>query len=105
MGPRGFKELGEGILQRVAYTKDKLAAIPGVSLPIDSVGFSDFVVSFKDRTVCEINKALLAYGVIGGKDISGDFPGYKRSALYSVTEVHTKADLDRLIDALTAIMA
>ncbi|MDR0596584.1 MAG: aminomethyl-transferring glycine dehydrogenase subunit GcvPA [Clostridiales Family XIII bacterium] len=104
MGPQGFKELGTGILQRVAYTKDRLAQIPGVSLPIDSVGFSDFLVSFKGKSVAEVNKALLAFGVIGGKDVSGDFPEFGQSALYSVTEVHTKEDLDKLIDALTAIM-
>jgi glycine dehydrogenase subunit 1 len=105
MGPQGFLELGEGILERVAYAKEKLAAIPGIKLPVPSVGFSDFLVSFKGTSVKEVNDALLAYGVIGGKDIGQDFPMYKSTALYSVTEVHTKEDIDKLVSALGAIMA
>jgi glycine dehydrogenase subunit 1 len=105
MGPDGFRELGEGILERVAYTKDRLSKIPGIALPVASVGFSDFLVSFKGKSVKEVNQALLAHGVIGGKDIGADFPVYKNTALYSVTEVHTKADLDKLTSALAEIMS
>jgi glycine dehydrogenase subunit 1 len=107
MGPQGFKELGEGILQRVAYTKDKLSAIPGVSIALKGYSYSDFLVSFTGagKTVKDINKGLLAYGIIGGKDLSQEFPEYGQSALYSVTEVHTKEDLDKLIRALTDILS
>jgi len=107
MGPQGFKELGDGILQRVAYTKAALSKIKGVSIPLDSYTFSDFVVSFKGtkKTVAEINKALLRAGVIGGKDLSKDYPELGQSALYSVTEIHTKEDIDKLADALKKIVA
>lgn len=56
-------------------------------------------------TVKEINKALLEYDIIGGKDMSEVFPEYGQSALYSVTEVHTKEDLQALFDALKEICA
>lgn len=105
MGPQGFKELGEGIMQRVAYTKERLAAIPGVSLPLDNYSYCDFLVNFckTGKTVKEINKGLLAYGIFGGKDVSDEFPEFGQCALYSVTEVHTKEDLDKLICALNKI--
>jgi len=107
MGPQGFKELGEGILQRAAYLKDKLAAVPGVKIALDSSSYSDFIVSFSGtgKTVKEINEALLAHKVIGGKDLSDEYSAYGQSALYSVSEVHTKADLDQLISALTGILS
>ena len=106
MGPQGFKELGEGILQRVAYTKKNLAAIPGVKVS-EGCSYCDFLVDFNDtgKTVKEINKALLDYNILGGKDMSGEFPEYGQSALYSVTEVHTQEDLQALFDALKAILA
>jgi len=57
------------------------------------------------KTVKEINKALLEHRILGGKDISGEFPEYGQSALYSVTEVHTQEDLHALFDALKKICA
>lgn len=73
MGPQGFRELGEGILKRVAYTKAELAKIPGVKLPVSGYSYCDFMVDFSEtnKTVKEINKALLNYNIIGGKDMSG----------------------------------
>jgi glycine dehydrogenase subunit 1 len=104
MGPQGFTELGEGILQRVAYTKAALAKIPGVKMQFNTVSYCDFLVNFDGtgRTVAEINKALLQHNIFGGKDISKDFP-VGQSALYSVTEVHEQEDIDKLISALTRI--
>ncbi len=105
MGPQGFRELGEGILKRVAYAKAELAKIPGITIPVEGVSYCDFLVDFNGtgKTVKEINKALLEYNIIGGKDMSTVFPEYGQSALYSVTEVHTKEDLQALFDALRVI--
>ena len=107
MGPQGFKELGEGILQRVAFTKVKLAELPGVAVKFDGVSYCDFLVDFNKtgKTVAEINKGLLAYNIFGGKDVSKEFPKLGQCALYSVTEVHTKEDLDKLFCALASILA
>lgn len=107
MGPQGFKEMGEGILQRVAYTKKHLAEIPGVEFPVKGCSYCDFLVDFNGtgKSVKEINKALLEYNILGGKDMSQEFPEYGQSALYSVTEVHTKEDLQALFDALKKICA
>lgn len=107
MGPQGFKELGEGIIQRVAYVKKELSKIPGITIPVNGCSYCDFMVDFNGtgKNVKEINKALLNYNILGGKDISNIFPEYGQSALYSVTEVHTKEDLQALFDALKAICA
>ncbi len=56
------------------------------------------------RRVAEINKALLAHKIHGGKDLSSMFPSLGQSALYCVTEVHTKGDLDALVGALKEIL-
>ncbi len=107
MGPQGMKELGEGILQRVAYVTSLLSRIEGIRVPLfDSPHFKEFVVNFDrtGKTVREINKALLKHGIFGGKDLSRDFPGLGQSALYCVTEVHTKKDLDILAGALGEIL-
>jgi glycine dehydrogenase subunit 1 len=55
------------------------------------------------KTVKEINKALLDYKIFGGKDLSKEFPELGRSALYCVTEIKTKEDIDMLVKALKQV--
>ena len=42
--------------------------------------------------------------IYGGKDLSGELPDLGQAALYCVTEVHTKADIDRLAQALSEVI-
>ena len=73
---------------------------------LGSAFFKEFVVDFTatGKTVAEINKALLKEGVFGGKDLSREFPKLGQSALYCVTEIHTKEDIDTLAAALKAVL-
>jgi glycine dehydrogenase subunit 1 len=104
MGPKGFKDLGETIMQRVAYGKKKLSAINGIKI-YDGYNFKEFVVNFDGtgKTVAEINKELLKKNIFGGIDISKDFPQLKNSAVYAITEMLTKEDIDALVTALEEI--
>jgi glycine dehydrogenase subunit 1 len=51
-----------------------------------------------------VNGALRERGIFGGKDLSAEFPELGQSALYCVTEVHTKAEIDRLTDELAEVL-
>jgi glycine dehydrogenase subunit 1 len=108
MGPQGMRELGEGILQRTAYLMKRVSTIDGISVPF-SAGhhFCEFVVRFNGtgKTVEEINRALMSRAIFGGKDISREFPELGECALYCVTEVHTKSDLDRLCESLAEVVS
>jgi glycine dehydrogenase subunit 1 len=86
----------------------RLNELPGVKAPVfDAAHFKEFVVNFDDtgKTVTEINKALLARDIFGGHDLSGDFPALGQSALYCVTEAHSKSDIDRLVSTLEEVLA
>jgi len=107
MGPSGMRELGETILARAAYAAERLNRIPGVKAPqLQSPFFKEFVVDFSatGMSVAEINAGLLRRGIFGGHDLSQAFPELGGSALYSVTEVHTKEDIDRLAEAIGEIV-
>jgi glycine dehydrogenase subunit 1 len=52
------------------------------------------------KPVSAINKVLRTEGIFGGKDLSHEFPALGQSALYCVTEIHTRRDLDRLAAAV-----
>lgn len=108
LGPRGLEELGRGIMQRARYAAQRLAELPGVRAPLlDAPFFKEFAVGFDGtgKTVAEVNRGLLDRGIFGGHDLSRDFPELGQSALYCVTEVHTKADVDRLVEALGEVIA
>jgi glycine dehydrogenase subunit 1 len=108
LGPNGLRELGELILARSHYAARRIAAIKGVKVPFTSGFFKEFVVDFSatDRTVSAINDGLRqVHGIFGGKDLSQELPELGQSALYCVTEVHTKDDIDRLVSALKEIVS
>ena len=107
MGPAGMRELGETIIARAAYAADRLNGIPGVRAPrFHSPSFKEFVVDFSGTglSVSEINRRLLDQGIFGGHDLTPVFPELAGCALYCVTEVHTKDDIDRLVEAVGEIV-
>jgi glycine dehydrogenase subunit 1 len=107
MGPQGMVEIGEGIMARSRYAMLEIDKIKGIKAPVfQSPHFKEFVVNFDGtgKTVAEINKALLAREIFGGKDLTKEFPELGNSALYCVTEVHTQDDIDRLVSALKEVV-
>lgn len=107
LGPEGFRELGELIIQRAHYAAARIAEIDGIEVVPQSGFFKEFVANFDrtGKTVAAINRALLDERIFGGIDLSGAFPEMGQSALYCVTEVHSQADIDRLATCLKKVCA
>ncbi|MGZ6219558.1 MAG: aminomethyl-transferring glycine dehydrogenase subunit GcvPA [Syntrophales bacterium] len=106
MGPNGFWEIGEAIIQKSHYAAKRLSELKGIKVLFPANFFKEFVVNFDEagKTVGDINKALLDYHIFGGKDISKEFPELENSALYCVTEVHSKEDIDKLTSVLREVL-
>lgn len=106
MGPAGFAELGRTVLQRTAHAVDRLRQIPGVSVRWRDGVFREFVVEFAGtgKSVADVNEQLLMRRIFGGFDLSGSYPEFGQSALYCITELHCKEDIDRLASALEEII-
>ncbi|MDN3359403.1 aminomethyl-transferring glycine dehydrogenase subunit GcvPA [Actinomadura sp. DC4] len=107
MGPQGFAGIGETIAANSAYAARRIGEIPGLRVLWPSGFFKEFVVDFggTGRTVAEVNEALRARGIFGGKDLSPDFPELGQAALYCVTEIHTAEDITALVSALEEAVA
>ena len=100
-GPQGFRELGELILQRSHYAAQlarRDARACGSRFPAGF--FKEFVVTSTDgRRSREVNAgSARAPASSAARTSRRDFPELGQSALYCVTEVHTKADIDRLAE-------
>ena len=107
LGPEGLRELDRNIIQKSLYAKRRLSEIEGVEIRFDAFTFKEFVVDFSatGRSPAEINAALLATGIFGGKDLGVDFDELKGCALYAVTELTTRADIDYLVKTLSAYLS
>jgi len=103
LGPQGIRELAEVIMQKSHYAMKRISEIRGMRVPIfNSPHFEEFTVNFDGtgKTVSEVNKALLEHGIIGGKNITKEFSELGETGLYCVTEIHSRADIDKLAAAL-----
>ena len=63
--------------------------------------FAELPVSYarSGRSVAQVNTYLRSRGILGGHDISDIRQMPPSTALVAVTELHTVADLDRLVGA------
>jgi glycine dehydrogenase subunit 1 len=107
LGPKGLKRLGEIIMTKSNYTMKRLKEEVGVKTPLfKAIHFKEFTVNFDEtgKTALEVHKKLLKEGVHGGKIIKEEFPELGETALYCVTEVHLKEDIDKLVEALKKVL-
>jgi glycine dehydrogenase subunit 1 len=107
MGPQGMSELGEAIAAKANYAIKQIGRIDGITVPVfKGAHFKEFVVNFDglNTEVAAVNKALYRdHGIVGGKNLSAEYPQFGQSALYCVTEAHTLEDIERLVAALSEI--
>ena len=107
LGPQGMHDLGEAITLRSNYAIKRIGEIKGLNVPVfGGAHFKEFVVNFDGikAQVSAVNRALYRdYAIVGGKDLSMEYPELGQSALYCVTEAHTLEDVERLISALKEI--
>ncbi|MEM2518593.1 MAG: aminomethyl-transferring glycine dehydrogenase, partial [Candidatus Bathyarchaeia archaeon] len=68
--------------------------------------FKEFTVNFDgaSATVKEVNEGLMERGIIGGKPLKDEFKELGETALYCVTEMHTKQDIDNLYSQIAQIL-
>jgi glycine dehydrogenase subunit 1 len=105
LGPNGLRELATTIMEKSNYAIKRLSEIEGVKAPVfKAPHFEEFTVNLDStqKPVREINRSLIKSGIIGGKDISKEFPELGNTSLFCVTEIHTKSDIDTLVTALEA---
>ena len=107
LGQDGLRRVAELCWHRSHYAAARLAEIPGVAInPFDpdTVFFKEFVLRLP-RQVMEVNAALARTGIVGGYDLGADYPHLPNHALLAVTEMNSRAEIDRLAAALREALA
>ncbi len=104
LGRAGIVELGELMLQRTAYAREKLQAIAGVSLLHDHPVVREFAVAL-DAPVERVIARCREQEVNPGYPLGRDYPELRDGLLVAITERRTRRDIDRLAQVLEAAVA
>jgi len=101
LGRKGFVAVAEQCLAKAEYLKERLVATGDWQLPYAIATFNEFVVRSKRGPVSSLVRRLADGGVLPGIELSRWNPASDRDLLVCVTERHSRADLDRLVAALS----
>jgi glycine dehydrogenase subunit 1 len=105
LGKIGLRRLAELNLQRATYARQQLAAIPGCRVPFSGPTLNEFVLE-TPQLAGTLIRQLSTQHLIPGIDLGRFYPERSHQLLMCVTEMNSRADIDRLCAALsTAIRA
>jgi glycine dehydrogenase subunit 1 len=99
LGKRGFLELGELLVRRTAYARERLGALDGVELLHDAPVVREFALRL-DAPVPEVVDRLADEGIGAGYPLGGDYPEHEDGLLVAITERRSRADIDRFAELL-----
>src|SRR3989475_2697857 len=104
LGRQGFRQLGELCLQKAHYAFRQITALPGFEPVFNTPFFDEFVVKSPVSTQ-KLQQHFAQADIIGGYDLSLDYPDMENCLLFCVTETRTKEDIDRLVAVLKEVQA
>lgn len=99
MGKEGIRELAWHNVQKANYALEECVKINGIEQKFSGAFFNEFVLEF-GKPVEDVNLYLKEQGITGGLDLEKFYPELKNCALFCVTEIHSKENIDRLVSTL-----
>lgn len=94
LGKQGLQEIAVQNMENANYAKKEFKN-NGFNV-LDGISYNEFVVRF-DRSIAEVNRALLDEGIIGGFDLSVVDDTFENHMLVAVTELRTKEEIDTFV--------
>ena len=102
VGKHGLKQVAKLNYDKAHYAADQISKIKGFELIDLGPFFNEFVVRSPIPTK-ELNALLLDYDILGGYDLSIDYPELANHMLIAVTEMNSKDDIDYLVEILEEV--
>ncbi len=102
MGKEGLKEVAMQATQKAHYAQKKLIEA-GYKPLFDKPFFKEFAV-VSGKPTDEVNEGLLKENILGGYNLTKDYPQYENASLYAVTEKRTKEEIDHLSSVLEGLI-
>jgi glycine dehydrogenase subunit 1 len=105
LGKRGLVEMARLNLAKAEYAKQQISSLRGFSLAYGGPTFNEFTVKVRGGDAKKIADALAERGVYAGvpANAPGLLTGHEDHLIVSVTERHSKADIDKLARSLDEV--
>jgi glycine dehydrogenase subunit 1 len=105
IGPAGLAQVAESCMARTHQLVAALGRQRGVRQAFTGPRFHESVLLL-DRPAAAVLRELESQGILGGVDLSGDYPELGSAILVCATETKTDGDIERYANALgTALQA
>ena len=102
MGKQGVRDVAELCYNKAHFAAKEIDKLKGYKVVGEGPFFNEFVVQCP-KSVAEINQALQKKGILGGYDLENDYPNAKNQMLVCVTEMNSRDQIERLVQALKEI--
>lgn len=103
LGKKGFQQVANLCYQKAHYAAEQIAALEGYELAFNETPFFHEFVIKTPKPVNEINLRLQDHWILGGYDLSQDYPELENHMLVAVTEKISKLDIDDFVAALEEV--
>ena len=104
LGKEGLKELAAQNLAKARFALEELEKIRGVRRAFSGPFFNEFVVEFP-RSVKLVNAELLRRKIIGPLPVGSFFSDLTKRGLFCVTETISRAEIERMAEAIREILS
>ena len=103
LGAEGLARVAAACVRNAAELVGQLASIEGVRRAFSGAFFHESVLQL-DGPVGPLLEALAARGILGGYDLSHDFPELGNALLVCATETRTATDIETYFQALNDVL-
>jgi glycine dehydrogenase subunit 1 len=99
LGKAGLRKVASLSLQKAHYLAERVAALPGYAVANRAPFFNEVVVRCPEP-VEELRARLAERRILAGYPLGRDYPALSDALLLCCTEVNTREEIDRLVEAL-----
>jgi glycine dehydrogenase subunit 1 len=102
-GKTGFQQIAKNCAARATYAREQLTQLPHVEPAFDQPFFNEFAV----RLPCDASdliSRLFNEEIAAGFPAGRYYPEMNRTLILACTEKHTRADIDRLVQAIGSVI-
>jgi glycine dehydrogenase subunit 1 len=102
LGPEGLRQVARHSHAKAVYAADRIAELPGYAVLTPAPFYNEFLIRSRMEGA-ELQHRLVEQRLLAGVTLARDYPGFERTLLVAVTEQNTRAEIDRLVDALRSV--
>jgi len=104
LGPEGLNRVARSCHKNTGSLAQQLTALNGIESLFAGSYFHETVIKVEGVPVDELLTALAAHNVLGGYDLSEEYPELGNALLICSTEVHTQDDFDAYVQKVERVL-